>query len=182
MPTQRLLPRSVWLWLCCALSASALAQALPPAPGPPMQLAEHERRGKTEKKAKKEKHGWRHHHDDDNDERSPMVMMVDPMTGGIVFTPMQQRVARSYYLEPEHHGFVPPGLAKRGGMPPGQLKRWRVGHPLPIGVPYYALPGTLVLQLGPAPVGYRYVRVATDILLIAIGTGMVVDAIEDIVR
>ena len=31
-------------------------------------------------------------------------------------------------------------------------------------------------------VRYRYVRVASDMLLIAIGTGMVVDAIRDIGR
>jgi Ni/Co efflux regulator RcnB len=32
------------------------------------------------------------------------------------------------------------------------------------------------------PSGYRYVRVASDILLIAAGTGMVVDAIQDLGR
>jgi Ni/Co efflux regulator RcnB len=36
--------------------------------------------------------------------------------------------------------------------------------------------------LGYPPAGHRYVRVAADILLIAVGTGMVVDAIEDIGR
>ena len=30
--------------------------------------------------------------------------------------------------------------------------------------------------------GYRYVRVASDILMIAAGTGMVADAIEDLGR
>ena len=40
----------------------------------------------------------------------------------------------------------------------------------------------MVLSLGGPPSGYRYVRVASDILLIAIGTGMVVDAMEDLVR
>ena len=46
----------------------------------------------------------------------------------------------------------------------------------------YALPRSLELVLGPPPAGHRYVRVATDILLIAIGTGIVVDALEDIAR
>ena len=32
------------------------------------------------------------------------------------------------------------------------------------------------------PSGHKYVRVAADILLIAIGTGLVVDAIEDLCR
>jgi Ni/Co efflux regulator RcnB len=37
-----------------------------------------------------------------------------------------------------------------------------------------------VIQIGPPPSGHRYVRVAGDILLLAIGTGMVVDAISDL--
>jgi len=38
----------------------------------------------------------------------------------------------------------------------------------------------LVVQLGIPPAGHRYVRVAADILLIAVGTGLVIDAIEDL--
>jgi len=45
---------------------------------------------------------------------------------------------------------------------------------------YYNVPQALIVQIGQPPAGHRYVRVATDILLIAIGTGMVIDAIEDI--
>ena len=40
----------------------------------------------------------------------------------------------------------------------------------------------LVMQLGRPPSGYRYVRVAGDILMIAIGTSLVVDAIQDLGR
>jgi Ni/Co efflux regulator RcnB len=40
----------------------------------------------------------------------------------------------------------------------------------------------VVLTLGVPPSGYRYVRVASDILLLAVGTGMVVDALEDLVH
>ena len=40
----------------------------------------------------------------------------------------------------------------------------------------------MLLNLEPPPTGYRYVRVASDILLIAIGTNLVIDAIEDLVR
>ncbi|MFZ9438826.1 MAG: RcnB family protein [Hylemonella sp.] len=38
------------------------------------------------------------------------------------------------------------------------------------------------VRLGPPPAGHEFIRVATDILLIAIGTGMVIDAIEDLGR
>lgn len=99
----------------------------------------------------------------------------------------QQRhidAARSYYGLPENTGFCPPGLAKKGNgcLPPGQAKKWRPGAPLPAGVVVYDVPRSMVLSLGVPPSGYKYVRVASDILLIAIGTGMVVDAMEDLVR
>jgi len=47
---------------------------------------------------------------------------------------------------------------------------------------YYEVPPVLVVQFGQPPSGYRYVRVASDILLIALGTGMVIDAIQDLGR
>jgi Ni/Co efflux regulator RcnB len=39
-----------------------------------------------------------------------------------------------------------------------------------------------VIQIGEPPSGYRYVRVSSDILLMAIGTRMIVDAIQDLGR
>jgi hypothetical protein len=36
------------------------------------------------------------------------------------------------------------------------------------------------MGIGLPPPGYRFVRVASDILMIAIGTGMVMDAIYDL--
>ena len=93
-------------------------------------------------------------------------------------------VVRDYYVKEFHGGRCPPGLAKKhnGCMPPGQAKKWAVGRPLPREVVYYELPPTLVVQIGAPPPGYRYVRVASDILMIAIGTGLVVDAIQDLGR
>ena len=67
-------------------------------------------------------------------------------------------------------------------MPPGQAKKWHIGQPLARDVIYYTVPQTLVVQIGQPPSGYRYVRVASDILLMAIGTGMIIDAIQDLGR
>ncbi|HSB72206.1 MAG TPA: hypothetical protein VLT62_23000 [Candidatus Methylomirabilis sp.] len=91
---------------------------------------------------------------------------------------------REYYAGEFHAGRCPPGLAKKrnGCMPPGQAKKWRVGQPLPRDVIFYELPPTLTVQIGVPPPGYRFVRVASDILMIAIGTGLVVDAIQDLGR
>jgi len=96
----------------------------------------------------------------------------------------QRVVIQDYYAGQFRAGRCPPGLAKKrnGCMPPGQAKKWAVGHALPRDVVYYDLPPRVVVQLGAPPAGHRYVRVATDILLIAVGTGMVVDAIEDLDR
>ena len=93
-------------------------------------------------------------------------------------------VAREYYSEQFRGGRCPPGLAKKnnGCLPPGQAKKWHVGQPLARDVIYYEVPRQLVVQIGLPPPGYRYVRVASDILMIAIGTGMVMDAIQDLGR
>lgn len=103
---------------------------------------------------------------------------------GAYFTERHREVVRSYYTERYRSGNCPPGLAKKrnGCMPPGLAKQWRIGYPLPRNVVYYDAPGDIVLRLGIPPEGHRYVRVAADILLIAVGTGMVVDAIEDLNR
>ncbi len=96
----------------------------------------------------------------------------------------QHVVVREYYVKEHSTGRCPPGLAKKnnGCMPPGQAKKWHKGRPLPREVIYYDLPPRLVVQLGAPPSGHKFVRVASDILLIAIGTGMVVDAIDDLGR
>ncbi len=127
------------------------------------------------------KHGKKNGHDDDRDGGSERGGRP---TEGVRFHDQDRTVIHEYFAEGERHGKCPPGLAKKhnGCMPPGQAKRWRVGAPLPGDVVSYNLPPALVVQLTPAPAGYRYVRVASDILMIATGTGMVAAAIEDLGR
>ena len=98
------------------------------------------------------------------------------------FAERQRRHVQSYYSPRLRAGHCPPGLAKKGNgcLPPGQVRPWMLGQPLPRDLQRYPLPYELRRQLGRAPAGYEYVRIASDILLIAIGTGLVVDAIEDL--
>ncbi len=98
------------------------------------------------------------------------------------FAPRQEEAVRGYYHEEYRQGRCPPGLAKKhnGCMPPGQAKQWRRGEPLPRYAEVHELPPNLVVEIGAPPQGYRYVRVANDVLMIAAGTGIVVDAIEDL--
>ena len=96
------------------------------------------------------------------------------------------RVAVREYYEHEYEGRgkCPPGLAKKhnGCMPPGQAKKWEMGRPLPRDVVYYPVPPELEVRIGIPPAGYKYVRVASDILMIGVGTGIVADAIQDLGR
>jgi len=98
------------------------------------------------------------------------------------FDERRRVIVHDYYVSQFRTGRCPPGLAKKhnGCMPPGQARKWAIGRPLPRDVVYYDLPPALVVELGRPPAGYRYVRVATDVLLIAVGTGMVVDALQDL--
>lgn len=98
------------------------------------------------------------------------------------FTEHHRTFIHDYYADYYRKGHCPPGLAKKhnGCMPPGQAKKWVIGRPLPRDVVFYDLEPHVLAYLGPPPPGHRFVRVAQDILLIAIGTGMVVDAIDDL--
>ena len=95
-----------------------------------------------------------------------------------------RRIISDYYGKKARAGKCPPGLAKKnnGCLPPGQAKKWSKGHALPADVRYNDLPRELAKRLPPPPSKHRYVQIAGDILLIAIGTGMVIDAVEDILR
>ena len=101
------------------------------------------------------------------------------------FNDTQRAHVHGYYEKEFRSGSCPPGLAKKhnGCLPPGQAKKaWRMGHPLPGNVVFYEIPPPLAARIGAPPSGYKYVRVASDILVIAIGTLLVVDAINDIGR
>jgi hypothetical protein len=100
---------------------------------------------------------------------------------GVYFNDHNRDAVHTYYASAGHNGKAcPPGLAKKnnGCMPPGQAKKWQVGHPLPTTVVTYAVPSQVLISLPPVPVGHKYVRVAGDILLIAVGSMMVVDGIN----
>lgn len=100
------------------------------------------------------------------------------------FDSRQREAAHGYYGERVRTGHCPPGLAKKnnGCLPPGQAKKWRMGAPLPRDVIWHEVSREIVVRIGAPRPGYRYVRVANDILMLAIGTGLVLDAIEDLGR
>lgn len=108
----------------------------------------------------------------------------DSISISFSFSDSDRMAIRDYFGGPMPGGRCPPGLAKKnnGCMPPGQAKKWMMGHPLPRDVIFYDLPHELRIRMSAPPGGYKYVRVAGDILMIAVGTGMVAAAIEDLAR
>jgi len=128
------------------------------------------------------KHGHGNKHEQRNDDRY-YDDRRDDVSIQIYFGDNDRRVINDYYGNQFRSGHCPPGLAKKGNgcMPPGQAKKWHKGRPLPQDVAYYDLPRDLVYRLPPPPPRHRYVRVASDVLLLS-GSGIVVDAMIDIGR
>jgi hypothetical protein len=56
-----------------------------------------------------------------------------------------------------------------------------IGHPLPAGVVVQPVPPVLVTRLGRPPAGYEYVLVDGDLVKLAVGTRLVIDAISALV-
>lgn len=101
---------------------------------------------------------------------------------GAYFRDAQRAEVHDYYRKHGRPGHCPPGLAKKrnGCQAPGQARKWSMGRPLPRDVSYQPVEADIRVKLGTPPAGHEFVRVASDILLIAVGTSIVLDAIEDI--
>ena len=125
--------------------------------------------------------GTRGPHVRDGRSAPPARQRLEPGSGRF-FGHDHRRSIHDFYAPRLAAGRCPPGLAKKGTgcLPPGQARKWVIGQRLPGGVVSYPVPAELRLRLGPPPAGYEFVRVAGDILLIAIGTSLVIDAIEDL--
>ena len=125
----------------------------------------------------KDKHGDKSEHKQDKHGKHR-----DPNPGAY-FDDHDRDSVRHYYASNQGKS-CPPGLAKKnnGCMPPGQAKKWHVGHRLPADVVVYTVPQPILVTLPPPPPQHKYVRVAGDILLIAVGTQMVVDGINGLMN
>jgi hypothetical protein len=103
----------------------------------------------------------------------------------VVFTDSQREAARGYFVEEHGRGGCPPGLAKKhnGCLPPGQAKkRYAVGRAMPKGIVVGSVPAELSVKIGAPPAGYVYAIVDGDLLKLAVGTMLVVDAVEGLVQ
>jgi hypothetical protein len=100
------------------------------------------------------------------------------------FKDKERRTIRDYYGQQPRKGHCPPGLAKKnnGCLPPGQAKKWQKGRQINHDARYYGLPHELLIRLPLPPINHEYIRIASDVLLVTVGTKIVVDVIEDIFR
>lgn len=88
------------------------------------------------------------------------------------------KVIISEYLAREYAPNCPPGLAKKhnGCLPPGiAKKRYVIGKPFH--GQWHPVPHDLLSMLDPAPIGYQYVKVDKDVLLISEASKKVIDAV-----
>ena len=75
------------------------------------------------------------------------------------------------------HKSLPPGLAKKGKLPPGIAKQLaRNGH-LPPGLEYRSLPQDLIVELPPLQPGYKYVIVDDRVMLIKAASNLILDVL-----
>ena len=169
------------------LSASAFASKSEESEGGKYKEHKEQKEQKEQKEYKNkgsEKKDYRKGHDDNehghNDQGNDR--RINSIT--LVFGDQERRTVSDYYGHQSRKGHCPPGLAKKdnGCLPPGQAKKWHKGRPITKDTRYYELPNELRIRLPAPPINHEYVRIAGDILLITVGTGIVVDAIEDILR
>ena len=182
-----------------ALSACSVVAERPEGVGKNRESDRYERRGDDRRDDRRaERHDERYERrddrrddrrdrrDDDRHERRGDYRngtSVQVNIGGY-FGERQRAAVYDYYGQPPRKPNCPPGLAKKGNgcQPPGQAKKWQLGQPLPRDLAYRPVEADVRIRLGTPPAGHEFVRVASDILLIAVGTSMVIDAIEDLQR
>jgi Ni/Co efflux regulator RcnB len=102
---------------------------------------------------------------------------------GAYFNDQQRTYVREYYTTTYRDGRrCPPGLAKKnnGCLPPGQVRNWVVGQPVPSNVTIYSVAPPVIRMLPPAPYGYRYARIGGDIVLVQQQNNIIVDIIQSL--
>ena len=128
------------------------------------------------------KHGNKHSQKEDKKaEKKAEKREREEIKQGAYFNDQQRTFVREYYTTTYKDGKrCPPGLAKKnnGCLPPGQVRNWAVGQPVPRNVIVYPVAQPVIRMLPPAPVGYRYERIGGDIVLVQQQSNIIVDIIQ----
>ncbi|MBC7907694.1 MAG: hypothetical protein H7Y60_13255 [Rhodospirillaceae bacterium] len=111
------------------------------------------------------KHGNRH-------EGGERERSTESDLGSIIISAAERALIREYY---QQHP-----VAVSGNLPHGIQKKLARGKPLPPGIAK-KFPGELSSRMPPRP-GYGYRTVGSDVLLVEVATGVIVDLIKDVLR
>lgn len=109
------------------------------------------------------------YHDGRNPRRPEVIRIYD-----------NNRIILNRYVEDRYRGSYSKGWSKHHrGYPPyyQTSRRYIVGYPLPREVVYDSVPYEVRSHLRPVPIGYQYVRVDNDVLLMNVATKQIIDAV-----
>jgi Ni/Co efflux regulator RcnB len=137
----------------------------------------------NDRHAHKQEHRAEKHADKQREKEHKRAARHEDIRLGAYFNDQNRARVREYYSQHYGHGRnCPPGLAKKhnGCLPPGQARNWAVGQPVPRGVTIYSVPQPVLVQLPPAPYGYRYARIGGDIVLVRQQNNLIVDIIVNL--
>jgi len=100
----------------------------------------------------------------------------------IIFSVRDREIIRDYYRNPNSN--LPPGLAKRGQLPPGLQKHLERDGTLPLGLQkrVQPFPEDLERRLPRLPESYQRVTIGVDVLIRDRRTQRIMDVIHDILR
>lgn len=98
----------------------------------------------------------------------------------IAFNDHDRELIRDYYYGGggKHKG-LPPGLAKKGKLPPGIQKQLVRRGQLPPGLEYQRFPGDLERRLSPLPAGYARAEISGSFVLFDEKTRVIFDVFAD---
>jgi hypothetical protein len=96
----------------------------------------------------------------------------------VVFSDRDRAIIRDYYRG--YYRGLPPGLAKKGKIPPGHAFRMQRHQGLPPGVAWEYLPADVERRLSRLPDGYVRIVIGTDVAILHTRTRVVLDVVEDL--
>jgi hypothetical protein len=134
----------------------------------------------------------------------PGAAPAGPSVGDIVIDTVARRILHDYYqrnanawvvANPDEYGGngngngnkknkkqkhkdIPPGIAKKGTLPPGIYKQLVRNGQIPPEVHYQPLPPDLIVQLPPLAPDYRYVIADDRVMLIQAATNVIMDVLQ----
>lgn len=93
----------------------------------------------------------------------------------VAFTDRDRVIIRDYYRD---YSRLPPGLAKKGKIPPGHAFKMRRNDGIPRDVMWENLPPDVERRLSRLPEGYARIVIGADVAIMNTRTRVVVDLLE----